>query len=63
MVCWMKRKDVYKNEKKQAYNLTWGQCTKMMQTELQSCDDYDNMNKTQDLMLLLKKILAVRTHL
>ena len=59
MKSWMKRRDVYKNGKKQAYNLTWGQCTKMMQTELQGCDDYDNMNKTQDLMLLLKNIKEI----
>ena len=41
MKSWLKRRDLYKSGKNQAYNLTWVQCTKIIKTELQGCNDYE----------------------
>ena len=45
------------------YNITWDQCSALMQNRLESLDDYDDMRKDHDIATLLKSIRMISNEL
>ena len=51
--------DSYEREKKKLHTLTWGQCTQMVQHELEALADFEAMDDKQDPVKLIKNIKQV----
>ena len=52
----VKRKTQLETNLCEAYNLIWNQCTEVMQNKLKSLSDYDNINKSSDVLTLLERM-------
>ncbi len=56
---WMDRQEGLETGKKKLYTLVWGQCTKLMQNEIEASNDYKDMDKKQDPIKLIKTIKGI----
>ena len=45
---WIEKKNNYEDGKKKLYSLLWGQCTLMMQHEIEAMEDYNDMKDNLD---------------
>lgn len=52
----IKREDKYQNNRTVVYSVVFGQCSGTMKTQLESQDDWENINNKHDLVALLKSI-------
>ena len=56
---YLDRQEGLSTGKKKLYTLIWGQCTRVMQNELEAMSDYETMNEDQDPIKLLKNIKSI----
>ena len=56
---YLDREEGLKTGKKKLYTLIWGQCTKVMQNELEATSLYEEMDRNQDPIALLKTIKSI----
>jgi hypothetical protein len=61
MKTYMKRKDLLESSIRAIYAIVWGQCSPMMQSKLESLDDFDSKSTECDCVWLLKEIQGI-TH-
>jgi hypothetical protein len=61
MKTYMKRTDKMESNLRAIYAIVWGQCSPMMQSKLESLDDYDDKSTDCDCVWLLKEIQGI-TH-
>ena len=52
----VRRSNALINNKEQAYSLLWGQTSDVMKAKLEACDDYEDMNNDNDLMVLIENM-------
>ena len=58
---YLKRIDMMESNLRGVYAIVWGQCSSMMQSKLESLDDYDDMSLKCDCIWLLREIQGI-TH-
>ena len=56
---WMDRNEGLESGKKRLYTLVWGQCTKLMQNEIEACNGFEEMERQQDPISLIKTIKGI----
>jgi hypothetical protein len=61
MKAFIKRTNFQESNKRAVYATVWGQCSPMMQSKLESLDDYETKSNTCDCSWLLKEIQGI-TH-
>jgi hypothetical protein len=57
----MKRTDLQESNARAIYVIVWGQCSSMIQSKIESLDDFSNKSVTRDCAWLLKEIQGI-TH-
>lgn len=55
----MKRLNHYPQNKGKLYGIVWGKCTEAMRGKLQMCPNFENYEKTDDVVSLLKHIRSI----
>ena len=61
MKTYMKRVDMMESNLRGVYAIVWGQCSQMMQSKLESLDNYETKSTSCDCIWLLKEIQGI-TH-
>jgi hypothetical protein len=61
MKSYMKRTDMMESNVRGIYAIVWGQCSPMMQSKLESLDDYETKSNECDCVWILKEIQGI-TH-
>jgi hypothetical protein len=61
MKSYIKRTEMMESNVRAIYAIVWGQCSPMMQSKLESLDNYTNENQECDCLWLLKEIQGI-TH-
>jgi hypothetical protein len=56
MKSFMKSTDLQESNARAIYAIVWGQCSPMMQSKIESLDDFSDKNATRDCAWLLKEI-------